>query len=374
MFINKKLLLITLLAAGVGIVVTFGLFRGWWQATIFEVVSLQNLVLSDQDEDITPTSGEESVLNQEASPLSGLKCKNFKQRPFAVILAGDKVIRPLSGLSEADIILEMPVLTGGITRYIAIYVCGSPQKIGSLRSARHDFIPLAMGLDAILVHWGGSHYALDLLDAGIMDNIDALPNPYGAFYRIPEIPMPHNGFTSTERLLNAAEKLGYRLENEFEGYPHIADKADVGGLRGASNPLNPPESAKSALLEVGYPYPYNVKYEYNPEDNSYYRWRGGTKQIDKNNNEQLAPKVVVVMRAASRQLEKEYNDLDLEGSGQLEVYQNGELITGRWEKDGSDSFSKLYFLDEEGEEIKFVPGQIWVQVVEPYQIVKWETL
>ncbi len=353
--LNKKLLITILLVAGVGITVVSGYFFDFWEADVFEVINRRNQDLAS-DQETNPAKQE---LSNGTSPFSGLSCKNAKQRPFAVILAGDKVVRPLSGLTTADLVLEIPVLTGSITRYIAIYVCSSPQEIGSLRSARHDFIPLAVGMDAILVHWGGSHYARDLLDAKVMDNIDALYNPFGAFWRKSEIPMPHNGFTSMERLLNATEKLGYRLESEFDGYPHTK----VQSLKFKV------QSSKSGILTIGYSYPYNVRYEYDSESNSYLRWRGGTKQIDKNNNKQLTAKVVVVMRAKSRQLEKDYNDLNIEGSGYAEVYQNGEVITGQWKKNGS---SKLYFLDEEGEEIKFVPGQIWIQIVEPHQKVSWE--
>jgi len=34
--------------------------------------------------------------------------------------------------------------------------------------------------------------------------------------------------------------------------------------------------------------------------------------------------------------------------------------------------SKLFFLNDAGEEIKFVPGKIWIQVVQTNQEVSWE--
>jgi len=254
----------------------------------------------------------------------------------------------------------MPVITGSITRMLAVYVCGAPKEIGSLRSARHDFIPLAMGLDAVLAHWGGSHFALDKLNAGVMDNIDALINPYNTFYQKREIPQPHNGFTSMERLLNSAEKLGYRMEGEFEGYPHIQRTENS-------------EQRTVKVLEIGYSYPYNIKYQYNPETNSYLRWRTNKPEIDKNNSQQIEVKNIVVMRAFSRQIEgPDYNDLDIEGSGQCQVYQNGEVIPCTWRKNKNNSKSKLYFLDENSQEIKFVPGQIWIEIVEPGQDVSWK--
>jgi hypothetical protein len=79
----------------------------------------------------------------EISPITGEKCENYNQRPIAVMLAEDPITRPLSGIGAADMVIEMPVITGSITRMMAIYQCELPEEIGSVRSARHDFIPLA---------------------------------------------------------------------------------------------------------------------------------------------------------------------------------------------------------------------------------------
>ena len=298
--------------------------------------------------------------SDKTSPLNGLACQNYQRRPIAIVLASDPVTRPLSGLSQADLVIEMPVITGSITRMMAFYVCQSPEEIGSLRSARHDFIPLAIGFDAILAHWGGSHFILDELDAGIMDNIDALKNPYNAFYQKNTIPQPHNGFTSIQRLINSAQKLGYRLENQFDGYPHIKETVD-------------PERT-SRILRIGYSYPYNVSYQYDPISNSYLRYRTNLEEIDRFNNKQIKAKNIVVMRVFSKQIEGPYyNDLDLEGSGECEVYQNGQIIPCIWHKSEQNSDSKLKFLSKENnQEIPFVPGQIWIEIVEPNQEVTWE--
>ena len=80
------------------------------------------------------------------------------------------------------------------------------------------------------------------------------------------------------------------------------------------------------------------------------------------------------MRVVSRQIEGPYyNDLELEGTGQCQVYQNGQVIPCFWEKSERVPTSKLRFLDRENrEEIAFVPGQIWIELVEPDQTVNWE--
>ena len=304
----------------------------------------------------------EQTNNEGVSPISGLKCENYNRRPIAVMLAEDPITRPLSGISQADLVIEMPVITGSITRLMAVYICEEPEEIGSVRSARHDFIPLAMGLDAIFAHWGGSHYALDKLNNGIIDNIDAMKNPYNAYSQDWSKPMPHNGFTSMERLINAAQKLGYRLENKFEGYPHIQIQSTNYKIQNTNGKLT-----------IGYGGKYKVYYRYNSETNTYKRWRGDAKEMDKNNNQQVEVSVVAVMRAESRMIEPpDYNDVDVEGEGEAIIYQNGEEIKGHWKKQGKYSKAKLYFLDSKGKEIEFTPGKIWIEIVEPNTEIKWE--
>lgn len=333
------------------------LVRGDFFGHSFEVGEKPSGLEGTVSESISQTN--ENVATP-TSPIAGIPCETPSRRPVAVMLAGDREARPLSGIGHADLVVEMPVITGGISRFMAVFQCARPQDIGSVRSARHDFIPLAMGLDAVYVHWGGSHFALKKLNAKIMDNIDALRNPYGAFYRKSGIRKPHNGFTTTERLLTAAGKLGYRPETTFAGYPHLPGSVS-------------PNHTEKAVLTISYLASGKVRYDYSPDTNSYLRWRGNTKEIDKLTGKQVETKNVIVMRASSRQIEGQYNEVEIEGRGEAVVYRNGEEIQGIWEKDKNDPKSKLHFyLDEGRQEILFVPGSIWVQIVEPSQVVEWK--
>lgn len=345
---QKKLvpLVFLVIALGVGVYLVWG--RGGNEVEI----SRETATVRDGTATATPDP------NLPKSPISGLACADALRRPMAVMLSSDAAARPLSGISEADLVVEMPVITGSITRLLGVFVCGNPKELGSIRSARHDYIPLARGLDAIYAHWGGSHFALDKLDAGIIDNIDALKNPFDTYYRKSGIPAPHNGFSSMSRLINAAKKSGYRLENKFSGYPHLAQEAS--------------QISEPKTLDIGFTGVYEVKYEYDPGKNSYLRWRGGSKEIDKNTNTQVVAKNVVIMRAESHQIEGQYNDVRVEGEGKAMVYQNGQEIAATWKKDAKDQTNKLYFFDDVGQEIKFVPGQIWIEIVEIGQEVTYE--
>jgi hypothetical protein len=327
---------------------------------LFFVLSNKNTEIKKETTKTSPIQ----TLNTNLSPISGLPCKNYNRRPFAVMLAGDEVARPLSGLQSADLVIEMPVLVSGMNRLMAIYICGNAPEIGSVRSARHDFIPLAMAFDAIFAHWGGSSFALDKLSSGIIDNIDALLYSQTAFWRKSNIPAPHNGFTNIEKLSGQAEKLNYRIENQFEGYLHQ-------NLTTNNSQLTTDVKGK---LIIGYPDIYKVWWNYNPETNDYARWRGSKEEKDHDSNLQVKSKNIVIMRANSVFLEDQYIDVDVEEGGAAEFYLNGQKIEGTWKKEGSYQPTKLYFYDNLGKEIEFVPGQIWIEIIEPDKVVTYEEI
>jgi len=263
----------------------------------------------------------------------------------------------------------MPAITASITRLMGIYVCNSPKEIGSIRSTRHDYITIAKGLDAMLAHWGGSHFALDMLkNKNTVDDLDAINNPYGAFFRKDGIPAPDNGFASHQGLWDAAVKLGFRQENHFEGYPHQVES-------------DPGSRPKGGTLRVGFAGVYGVNYTYDPKTNTYLRIWGGKDDTDLTTGKRLAPKNVVVAFATSRQIEGQYNDVDIEGEGVMQAYLDGQEFIGKWIKEkkncviGNDlvcmTDSKLKFMKDDGTELKFVPGQIWLEILEPGQTLKW---
>src|SRR3989339_1786239 len=114
--------------------------------------------------EISNKNGVENV-KKEKSTLVGIECENYYARPYAVMLSSDKEARPLSGIGEADMVFEMPVVENGFTRMMAVYQCNRPKELGSVRSSRLDFVPLALGLNAIYAHFGGEKEVLEELDS-----------------------------------------------------------------------------------------------------------------------------------------------------------------------------------------------------------------
>lgn len=327
----NKLLIIT----GTTVLVLFVIFIVWWNK---EIIINNGISIINRNE----TS---------KSLITGLGCPSAGTRPIAVMLASDPETRPLSGISQADIVFEMPVDPTGITRFMAVFQCEKPKEIGSVRSARNDFIPLVASFKVIYAHWGGERDALGELDSHIVDNIDALKYEGEIFYRKAGVRPPHNGFTNIDLLTKTAKEQKYDLNNNFSGYPH-QDKEPKKNLSNLTGQIN-----------INYPGRYAVGWTYNQETNLYIRSRGGSAEVDKDNGQVVRAGVVIIMNTTSKFLREQYISVDVAGSGEARIYQNGSIISGKWSKDPARLDSKLYFYDDSGKEIQFAPGKIWVEIV-----------
>lgn len=319
---------------------------------LFRVGARSEIIARTQDTQSSLSNTMQDSQGSTAS-LSGENCENAGTRPFAVMLSQDTAARPLSGIGEADIVVDMPVIKDGINRFMALFQCNRPSAIGSIRSARLDFVPLAAGFDVIYAHWGGEHTVLDELNNHIINNLNGLVNPLDTFYRKSGIAAPHNGFTSFDGLLHGAQGLGYSLTDSFAGYP-----------RTQSSPAQDPGKL---LIQ----YPSQVQYDYDPSSNSYARVRGGVKEMDALTEQQVHANVVIVMRTNISAMSLQYDRVQVTGEGKAIVFQNGNTQQATWHKDASPLSSKLEFLDSSGKEIPLVPGKLWIQIVDTGTPVAW---
>ena len=333
--LNKALVI-----AGIAALALLTAFLIWWQSGQFSWLEL-NINIDNEDQ-------------RPRASLTGLVCDNYTKRPIAIMMASDPAARPLSGISQADIVVEMPVTPNGITRMMAVFQCeepfdsvqGKPGEIGSVRSAREDFLTFAKGLGAVYVHWGGEREALDKLDNGTLDNVDAMKYEGTVFYRKNSVPRPHNGFTTIELLENKAKDLGYDMNDTFSGYLRREEKSE----RTLSN--------IAETIAIGYESPYDVKWTYGNNSDTYKRTRGGEAEIDRNTGKQVETNIIVLMHTMSRVLNRDYITVNTAGEGEAEFYQNGTRIGGTWK----NTVSNLKFYDASGQEMKFVPGKMWMEI------------
>ncbi len=280
----------------------------------------------------------------DTGPISGIACVNYNIRPLAVMISSDPEARPLSGIGDADIVFEMPVTPSGVTRMMPVFQCSVPDEIGSVRSARSDFVPLALGLNVIYAHFGGEHNVLDELNAGVINNINGLIYDGTIYYRKKNIPRPHNAFTSASLLNKVIGELRYAKTGIVNGYQHEKESKSLGQEQ-------PP---------VFYKAQFQVAWKYDTLSNSYLRSRGNRPETDKNNGKQVSVQNVVEMNTTWSPISKDYLRIKTVGSGPATYYKNGQKIAGTWEKKGDKD--KLFFYDQEHKEVKFTPGKIWVEI------------
>ncbi|NTW26721.1 MAG: DUF3048 domain-containing protein [Candidatus Moranbacteria bacterium] len=361
---RKQIGLIVLVAAivvGIGFYLTKGK----------KSVSVKQIQLNGTTE---KPSGPANIGN--VSPISGVACDNWNGRSFAVMQPADVAARPLAGLSQADMVVEMVAVYGSITRLMGVYGCNNPEEVGSLRSARHDFVHLAKSLDSIYVHWGRADIEQfkEVLGSGIIDDMncnDDAGKSSGKYCFRKEasgnMRGVDTGYAKFASLIEGAKAFGYSMENKFAGYPHQEDAA-----------LD--QRPSGGNLRVAYAKPFDAEYDYDKASNSYFRTWGGVADTDRNNKEKIAPKNIVVMiaDAAPIKVGEQYVNVqigdpwfDQADSGSAFFYMNGQQYKGTWKKDKTKINSKLTFLDEQGQEIKFVPGQIWVDIIDPGQALRW---
>ena len=335
-------------------------------------ITINNSGTNASNEDTTPRN------EGPVSPISGLPCADWNRRPIAVMQPGDVAARPDAGFSDADMVIEMPVITATITRLMGIYICGNPDDVGSMRSARHDYVAIAKGLDAIFVHWGRSDIEAfkERLNSGVIDDINCNNDAGKSSSSCPDDPCYRKEATGTMRgvdtgyakfskIVQCSKDFGYRMTGQFAGYPHQEE-----------TPLD--QRPNGGHLRVAFPGPFAAEYDYDKATNTYLRIWGKVADTDRNNGKRMAPKNVAVLIALSEQIEGQYNNVqigdpwyDTSDSGDAYYYINGQEIKGTWKKDKSKLESKLFFYDSLGQEIKFVPGQIWVDILEPGQALKW---
>ncbi len=293
--------------------------------------------------DITNEPGE-TVRPLLKSPLTGVECETRDSRPFAVMMSSDREARPLSGIGEADLVFEMPVVDTGFTRMMAVYQCGRPREVGSVRSSRLDFVPLALGVNAIYAHFGGEHEVLAQLNKGIIDNIDGLKYDEIYYFRKKGIPRPHNSFTNFDLMATVAGKLNYDMTDSHVSYSHETDSQSQGKTE-------PPPLFNDD---------FKVIWKYHSETNSYLRSRSGQPETDTNTGKPVEAKNVIIMKTIWSPINKDYIRVRTVGSGGLLVYKNGTIVSGTWEK--ANDKAKLMFFDQNHKEIPLAPGITWVEI------------
>ncbi len=295
------------------------------------------------------------------------------RRPIGVMVENYPYARPQSGLLDADVVYEAPT-EGGITRFLALYQSKAAKNIGPVRSARTYFAEIADEWGAVFAHVGGNSDALANIKAGDYPNIsDAdqfFNDPY--FQRVTWRTMPHNVYTSIDKL---DKLIGARqFFSDATIYQPWRFKDDS-----PSSSIPPPEgeggkifaSSTAADINISFStHDYVVEWKYNILDNSYSRFLAGKPHKDLDTGKQISAKNIVVQFVKTYPVKSDTPlsiGLDLEVGGRADVFEDGKIIIGTWEKVSG----RTRYYDQDGKEINFNRGPIWAELVPVGKDVVW---
>ena len=271
-----------------------------------------------------------------------------KTRPVAVIIENHGDARPQSGLHLADIVYET-LAEGGITRFLALYQTQNPDEIGPVRSARPYFNQIANQWGAIYAHVGGSTIALSELNSKIHTKLTDL-NQYfygDYFYRSKERAAPHNAYTSMKLLRTLIEK---------------KDWAEWSPVKLGEFETIPTEQLQTAVTKISakfFDQNYALTFTFDPATGNYLRTTGGKPATYKINGQQLNVRNVVVQYVDDFVVPLETVNglgLKLEQDGRAILFTGGTAVEGRWRY--KNGFTE--YIVEDGQPLKFQPGQTWI--------------
>ena len=302
-----------------------------------------------QVENIEATYGTTVNLG-EISALPEMKEKEspFGSRPLSIMVENSEGARPQTGLDKAKIVYEV-LAEGGITRFLAFYYDQEAEVVGPVRSARPYFVDKSLEHHAIYVHAGGSDEASNFIKEERIDAINEFDN-FQPFWRTKDRQPPHNLYTSTIKLREEANKLGYVEMIKKQDYQFETDSNEK--LSGRKN----------NSIVIPYNNDYTVSYKYRPELMKYLRFINNAPHLDAQTKKQLAADNIIIQFANTKVIDEEGRlaiDFIGQGKGILFFKGNSEEIT--WEKINLES--RTVFLNKEGNWIVLIPGNVWIQVV-----------
>ena len=261
--------------------------------------------------------------------------------------------RPQAGLNDAYLVYDI-IVEGGLSRMMALFKGADLEKIGPVRSSRHYFLDYALENDSIYVHYGWSPQAEKDIKKLSVNNINGITQS-STFWRVKDKKSPHNAVTSTEKILEQANKFGYRTTSTEESVLNY-------------NPEEFDLTAETAIAatDVKIPYSkyYKVNFKYNSETKRYEKYADGKAQVDWVTKEAISTKNIIITFAKNVNLPdtEDKGRQDLKNIGDLEGYYitNGKAIKITCSK--SARREKTVYKDLQGNVIDVNDGNTYIQI------------
>lgn len=284
--------------------------------------------------------------------------KAIGKRPVAVMINNVEDALPQYGISQADVIFELPV-EGDLTRLMALYADYTQvPDICAIRSCRYYYPAIAKGFDAFYVHWGIDPSVTDYV-AGIQpDKYDGMSNAGGLFgrdsaRRSAGYSLEHTGYFKGTQFATVVDGSGDRVALRDAKKGTAFKFADFGQL------VTPTGGAcNTVAIRFG---ACNSKFAYNVETNTYDKFMNGHTHVDGKTGEQLSfTNVFVLETSISVRDDVGHKNLNWKGSGSSKGYyiSNGTVQVIRWSQNSESDYLKFY--DENGNELTINRGKSYI--------------
>lgn len=284
---------------------------------------------------------------------------NSKTRPFAVVINNTPIaVKVQTGLNKAYIVYELPT-EGATSRLMAMYKdIDEDLKLGTVRSARHNFIDYALESDAIFVAYGYSHYAEDELNKnGAISYINGMIHSQPFWRSNPEkLASEHTAYTSIGKLKDFSYNTKKYSKESDDAKNTVLLNYNVGDvdLSKKDNVMD----ANNIKIVYGN---ITTKFKYNDETKMYTRIVNDKVATDHENGEEFTTKNIIVQRLTYKMCDDNYYwDLNTISSGEGYYITNGKAVPIKWSKDSRKAKTKYMYQD--GTEIEVSDGRTYIEV------------
>lgn len=277
------------------------------------------------------------------------------QRPaLAVKVENLPAARPQYGLSAADVVYEEPV-EGGITRFIVIYQCHDASRVEPVRSGRiiDPEIIEQYGAHPLLAYAGAIVPAVNAIDSSRLIDLSAARAPASVYPRDSHRYAPHNLMSSTGVL--------YSYANSLHGPQTTPPTSPL--VFGSQSPGATP----AASVHIAYQFS-NLTWTWQASSQTWTRSYSDTGPATMGEGGVIDAANIIVMKVvmyASPYPEDptgtHENLLVLTGSGAAQVFRDGTVTTGTWNR--SSLSANTSYLSSTGQPIALTPGRTWIELV-----------
>ncbi len=311
---------------------------------------------------VSDTAAAPAMLAANANPYTGLVIDDsaaLNRKPLLIKVANTAEVRPQSGLSQADVVVEH-LSEGSITRFTALFLTNSPTKVGSVRSCRLIDIELPVIFDAALVCSGTSPGVKPLMrNSYAYKNDLTMISDFGPYecascpmFRVSGRVPPHNLFANAPNAWKELDKRGVNVRSTFRAWVFDA---------------TPPAGKDTRVVDVGYKSG-KVSWTYDSAAGKWLRAVSGQQQIDAENRQKIAFDNVIVVYAHHQTtlIQEDVGgarsiEIQVWGEGPLRVFRDGREIGGRWKR--GSGVGEFEFFDVNGNKIPLKPGTTWIEMV-----------